>query len=272
MRRRVALCVVHGIGAQRKHWADDFVARVRRAVAERDPELDVYPCIVWWAPITERYETRLVQRYARGLSWNWLRRLVIGYGGDVIAYQTPTSRDTPPPWTYRAVHRRIDRRLSELRDLLASTAGAATERVPLVAVAHSLGSVILSDFLYDVQAGGDPSAFARRYGLDLRALFTIGSPLALYALRYPHLGFDRPLTLPAGGTWINVLYRADVIAYPLRPTSEAYSSAVTQDWTLSARFWNWSWTPAAHLAYWNDGRFVARVAEQLARAAEASVP
>ena len=276
LRRRVALCVVHGIGAQRRHWADEFVAQVRRAVVRRDAGIDVYPCVIWWAPITQRYEDELARRYARGLSWSWLRRLVIGYGGDVIAYQAPSARGVPPPWMYRAVHGRIERRLRALRGLLGPvTAGPAEPAVPLVTVAHSLGSVIFSDFIYDAQAvgggGRDADALAHRYGLALRGLFTIGSPLALYAIRYPHLGFDRPITLPAGGTWINVLYRADVIAYPLRVASDAYARAVGEDWILPWRLWDWSWTPIAHLAYWNDGRLIARVADQLAQAAAGSV-
>jgi hypothetical protein len=279
-RRRVALCVIHGIGAQRRHWADGFVTRVRRAVAARDPDIDVYPCVIWWAPITQRYEDELTRRYARGLTWNWLRRLVIGYGGDVIAYQAPASHAAPPPWMYGAVHGRIERRLRALHELLDPApapapaplpVGAVVPPVPLVAVAHSLGSVIFSDFVYDAQAGGDPDALARRYGLGLRGLFTIGSPLALYAIRYPHLGFDRPIALPRGGTWINVLYRADVIAYPLRIASDAYARAVSEDWTLPWRLRNLSWTPAAHLAYWNDGRLIASVADQLALAAAGSV-
>jgi hypothetical protein len=270
-RRRIALCVVHGIGPQRRQWADDFVARVRRAVAQRDAGVDVYPCVIWWAPITHRYEDELAQRYARGLSWNWLRQLVIGYGGDVIAYQAPASRDVPPPWMYGAVHRRLDRRLRGLRGLLEATGSVAGPSVPVVAVAHSLGSVIFSDFVYDVQGGDNPDAFAGRYGLALRGLFTLGSPLALYAIRYPHLGFDRPIALPSGGTWVNVLYRADVIAFPLRVTSDAYARAVSEDWVLPWRLWNWSWTPLAHLAYWTDPRLIARVADQLAQGATESV-
>src|SRR6266702_4682746 len=138
IRRRVALAIIHGIGAQRRDWAEGFVRRVRLTVETRFPGVDVYPDVIWWAPVTQRYEDTLIRRYRHGLSWQWLRRLVIGYGGDVIAYQAPPRHDVPPPWTYRAVHGRIDRRLRALQDLLGAAAAAP---VPLVAVAHSLGSV-----------------------------------------------------------------------------------------------------------------------------------
>ncbi|MGH7539081.1 MAG: hypothetical protein ACREMF_10615 [Gemmatimonadales bacterium] len=264
----VALCVVHGIGMQRKDWADEFVATVRRVVARRHPEIDVYPLVVWWAPVTQRYEDKLIARHRSGLSWNRLRRLVIGFGGDVVAYQSPSERDAPLSRTYRAVHARIDRRLRALRGLLEQTAAVGPGvPVPLVVVTHSLGSVIFSDFTYDLQEREGPGGFAHHYGLTLRALYTAGSPLALYAMRYPRLSFDRPITLD-GGTWINVLYKADVIAYPLRSASPAYA-AVTEDWTLSARWWPplVYVTPFAHLAYWNDRRVIRRVAETVSRAA-----
>ena len=273
VRPRVALCVVHGIGAQKKDWADRFVTTVRRQVANRNPEIDVYPLVVWWAPVTQRYEDRLTSRYRRGLGWNWLRRLVIAFGGDVIAYQAPSQVSAPPPWTYRTVHWRIDRRLRALRATLEQTGAAEPDvLVPLVVVAHSLGSVIFSDFVYDVQANQTAGAFARRYGLAIRTLYTVGSPLALYAIRYPKLGFDRPIALD-GGTWVNVLYTSDVIAYPLRPASPAYADSVAEDWTLPARWWPplVYRTPFAHLAYWNDPRFIRRVVATLVRTAQSAV-
>jgi hypothetical protein len=265
---RVAFCLIHGIGAQRRTWADDFVREVRRTVELRWPGVDVYPLVVWWAPITQRYEDVLTRRYRNGLGWRWLRQLVIGYGGDVIAYQAPSRRDVPPPWTYRAVHGRVDRRLRWLQDQLGASPGNA---VPLVTVAHSLGSVIFSDFVYDAQAADGTAALRTRYGLSLQGLFTLGSPIALYALRYPHLGFDRPIALEAGGTWVNALYRADVIGYPLGPAGPAYAAAV-RDWVLPTRWWPCYWTPVAHLAYWSDRRLIDRVAAELARAAAAPVP
>jgi len=84
-RRRVA---EKGLGSQ-------FVTFVRREVAGQNPEIDIYPLVVWWSPVTQRYEDRLITRYRRGLSWRWLSRLVIDYGGDVIAYQSPARRGAP---------------------------------------------------------------------------------------------------------------------------------------------------------------------------------
>src|SRR5438309_1854062 len=192
--RRVALAVLHGIGAQRRDWAEGFVRRVRRTVETRFPGIDVYPEIIWWAPVTQQYEDTLIRRYRRGLSWQWLRRLVIGYGGDVIAYQAPPRHDVAPPWTYRAVHGRIDRRLRVLAALL-GTAPAARAPVPLVAVAHSLGSVILSDFVYDAQAAAGPGALRARYvmaSVTLRQLTKTFDSTGHPALR------DVSLTVPDG--------------------------------------------------------------------------
>src|SRR5207247_11328753 len=144
------LAGLHGIGAQRRDWADAFVRRVRRTVETRFPGVDVYPDVIWWAPVTQRYEDTLIGRYRDGLSWQWLRRLVIGYGGDVIAYQAPPRHDVPAPWTYRAVHGRIDRRLRALQTLLGAAAAAP---VPLVAAAPSPGPGIVPRFVHAPRAG-----------------------------------------------------------------------------------------------------------------------
>jgi hypothetical protein len=267
----VGLLVVHGIGAQRRDWADAFVRRVRVALARRAPDVALAPALAWWAPLTQRLEDALVTRAPRG--WRWLRRLVTGYGGDLVAYQAPPHVWNVPGWTYRAVHQRISARLQDvLRGVTGHTGRAPTTAVPLVVVAHSLGSVIFTDFVYDLETGvTPPRGLEGHYRLSLQALFTLGSPLALYGLRYPTRGLDRPITLAPGGTWINAFYRADVIAQPLRAESAAYRAAVREDWLLAARLWPWYWTPLAHLAYWNDRRVIDRVAQQLARAAAAPV-
>lgn len=271
--RRVALFVVHGIGTQRRNWADEFVARVRRELERLDPGLELHARVAWWAPITQRAEDRLARSLVPRLAWRWLRRLVIGYGGDVVAYQSPAQVWVRPSWTYQAVHEGLSRELQDILRGIVAQAGALPERpVPLVVVAHSLGSVIFSDFVYDLESGvAPPRGFPQHYRLALRALFTIGSPLALYALRYHALGLDKPITLEPDGLWVNVLYKADVIGYPLRRLSSAYAAAVAEDWVLAPRWWPWYWTPVAHLAYWGDRRFIRRVAVQLARAAEPSV-
>jgi len=271
-RRRVALFVVHGIGAQRRDWADRFVERVREEVRRLAADVDVHTGVAWWAPVIQRYEDRLVRRVTPGLWWGFLRRLVIGYAGDIIAYRSPSRVWVPAPWTYRAVHERLNRRLQDLlRDVVSATGALPARPVPLVTVAHSLGSVIFSDFVYDLQTGvAPPRGFARHYHFALRGLFTLGSPLALYALRFPQLGFHAPVALEPGSAWINVLYKADVVAYPLRGASLAHARTV-EDCVLRPRLWPHYWTPFAHLAYWNDRRCIRRVAQALAGVAEPSV-
>ena len=269
--RSVALLVVHGIGAQRRDGADAFVRRVAAALARRAPGVALASAVAWWAPLTQRLEDALVRRGPRG--GRWLRRLVVGYGGDLVAYQAPPRVWNVPGWTYAAVHRRISARLQDvLRAVTGHSGRAPTTPVPLVVVAHSLGSVIFTDFVYDLETGvTPPRGLDAHYRLSLQALFTLGSPLALYGLRYPLRGLDRPIRLAPGGTWINAFYRADVVGQPLRGESAAYAAAVTEDWLLAPRLWPWYWTPLAHLAYWNDRRVIERVAAQLARAAAAPV-
>ena len=267
--RHAALIVVHGIGAQRRNWADAFIDRVRRETARRTPGVTLHAAPVHWTPVVQEAQEALLARVARGLGWTWLRGLVIGHGGDVVAYQSPPKVWMRPAWTYRAVHDRIHRRLVRLlREVVTALGAFPSVPIPLVVVAHSLGSVIFSDFVYVLQSGvAPPRGFERQYHLALRTLVTLGSPLALFALRAsPVGGFESPIALGSGARWVNLLYRADPIAYPLAPTGAAYAELV-EDVRLRARPWSWQWTPLAHGSYWRDRRVVRRVADAVARAA-----
>ena len=83
---------------------------------------------------------------------------------------------------------------------LALQAGSSA---PLSVIAHSLGTVIASNYLYDlsrpqlvsdeVKAHMDDVPLER--GETLVHFFTLGSPLAVWALH--HDDFGRPLTVPS---------------------------------------------------------------------------
>jgi hypothetical protein len=79
--------------------------------------------------------------FAGPLPWPTLRWVTTAFAGDAIAYQIAGQRDHT---VYDAIHARI---AAALRDL-AATAGPDA---PLCVLGHSLGSVIASNFFYDLQ-------------------------------------------------------------------------------------------------------------------------
>lgn len=260
---------VHGIGEQLPGCYDEFGERIRQAFekenqrrgkgkAEREP-------FVWeeayWADITQPDQQELKKRL--GIS-EQIRKFMVGSLGDVVAY----SKLSYPPDKYGE----IQERFASVIDKLSKQAEEASDtQASLDVIAHSLGTVIASDGIYDmIKTESMPS------NLTLGSFFTMGSPIALFGLRYGLANFTKPIRPK---TWINFLYPKDLIGFPLRSLNTAYETAVNEDVylspgggyncisTLIRRFL--SMMPlagaACHSWYFSDKRVVNRIAEVLAQ-------
>jgi hypothetical protein len=199
---------------------------------------------------------------------------MIDLAGDGLAYQPARKEQV----IYDDVHRVVATALKTLSE----EAGA---EAPLCCIAHSLGTVIASNYFYDLQT--------RRYSEDLRPLvgsspleqgrtlalfYTMGSPIAIWSLRYPRTNtseqFGKPIDVPSRdlaafypglqGEWINFFDRDDVIAYPLRVLNAEYAARV-KDVEVNAGNWLTRWNPASHLGYWTDGEVIRIIVGGLVR-------
>ncbi len=260
---------VHGIGEQLPGCYDEFGERIRQAFGKEiqrmgKPKVEV-KSFVWeeayWADITQPDQQELEKRL--GVS-EQIRKFMVGSLGDVVAY----SKLSYPPDKYGE----IQERFASVIDKLSKKAKEASDtQAYLDVVAHSLGAVIASDGIYDmIKAGAMPS------NLTLGSFFTMGSPIALFGLRYGLANFTKPIRPK---TWINFLYPKDLIGFPLRPLNAAYETAVNEDIYLSSgggyncistairRFL--SMMPlagaACHSWYFSDKRVVNKIAEVLAQ-------
>ena len=200
------------------------------------------------------------------LKYPSLRWAITQFVGDIIGYQR-TPEDTA---NYDRIHALYAQALGLLRERAGGTA-------PLCVLAHSLGSVISSDFFYDLQQNRHRSLSPLERGETLCHLFTMGSPMGLWAVRYSGAALDQPITVPhaklvehwhelAGiGGWTNFFDDDDVLATPLRGLSEAYEKAVKEDVLVRLGGLRFSWHPLVHAFYWSDDRVLKPIAAQLAR-------
>ncbi|MDL5154946.1 hypothetical protein [Actinomycetospora termitidis] len=320
---KLAVMWVHGVEIADSRFADTSIALLREeftriAGVDADDALALHTA--FWAPEYERRQDTLLRRMggaraegvfdlldslggaadrgsvgallglvASGLvrslpgtpdfHFPTLRWLIVHYLGDAISYQAGAVDRT----LYDGVHRHLAQCLHDL-------AGEAGTDAPLCVLAHSLGTVVASNFFYDLQVAGglhtsgsagvspevadelDDTPLER--GETLGWFHTLGSPLALFAQRHPDFG--TPLTVPhpalaqrhprVGGEWVNVWDPDDVISSPLRPLNGAYGDAVAEDRTVHVAPWWLGWTPLAHPFYWNDVRVIRPIATQLAMA------
>ncbi|MBK8023289.1 MAG: hypothetical protein IPK19_18130 [Chloroflexi bacterium] len=276
MTQKIAVAIVHGIGSQDQTFADKMIAELRWRCGEQ-VSADLVMRGVHWAPILRDVETELIARTTAGGPQRqaFLRRFLIELMGDAFAYQPVRSDRT----VYDSIHALI----AETLRLLSEEAGPYA---PLCIVAHSLGTIIASNFIYDLQVEsfrpmigertreemGSP-ATPLEAGETLSLLYTLGSPLAIWSLRYANFG--KPITMPAPhlnryfpdlkGEWVNFYDADDMVGFPIKTLNEYYGAMVTEDRPVNVGRIIESWNPLSHLGYWTDDDILEPIAGSLCR-------
>ncbi len=279
MGRKVAVMLIHGIGNQTGTFADRVITEIDgRCRPTCGDDIVIRPA--HWAHVMDDEAKLLWQRFDDAqlpLRWNWARRFIVELLGDAIAYQ-PTRSDRR---AYMGIHAAVAAAMNQL-------AHAAGPDAPLCIIAHSLGTVIASNYLYDlevkltrdrdivaqeVRAEMDNTPLER--GETLTLLYTLGSPLALWSLRYSNFGtpinlpspvlFQHHPTLPPLAEWRNYFDPDDPIGFPLKTLNEAYSNVVTADEPIEIGDMFTGWNPTSHLAYWTAQAVITPISDQLIR-------
>ena len=269
MSHKLAVAVIHGIGKQEKNFADRIIKALKKRLA-RHTASDLVARPVHWADVIQNVEDQLWHKLQAGgkLRYPRIRKKFIDFAGDAIAYQ-------PTPWDRRA----YDYIHTVFAETLRTLAAEAGEKAPLCIIAHSLGTVIASNYIYDLQSGNVPERVSERIrntplerGETLTRLYTLGSPLAMWSMSYDDFG--SPIAVPSPklsehhpgleGGWINLYDKDDIIGSPVRTLNAAYAKAVKADRQVNVGGLLKSWNPAAHTEYWTDKDVVKPIAAGLA--------
>ncbi|MFN8371441.1 MAG: chemotaxis protein [Anaerolineae bacterium] len=272
MGKKVAVAVIHGVGKRTPEFAEHFINGVQERCWQTCDN-DIVVRTVDWSYVLQDEED-LLWRKLRGLDLHYrdLRSFLINFVADAAAYQI-TARDQR---IYNKIH-------FSFADVMRQLAHEAEEDAPLCVVSHSLGTVIASNYLWDLQhlheAGSQLSPDLRELmddsplvsGETLTLFYTLGSPLALWSLRYEDFGV--PIEVPSprlfdyhphlGGEWINFYDKDDVIAYPLRTLNSQYAQAVQEDRQINVGGLLESWNPLSHLNYWTDKEVLDHISDAL---------
>lgn len=272
MTQKLAVIVIHGLGKQHEDFASAFIKDLHktffRISGEKNPEARMVIKPVWWASVFAEREEELKQKLVGApynLRYTELREFMIHYLADAVAYQPLESGDQ----NYEAVHRTISKQLNRL----STEAGADA---PLCVISHSLGSVIASNFFYDLQYARrkpeivNPDSALER-GDTLSLFYSCGSTLPLWSLRYAT--FDKPIQVPSKdfsakypdipGEWINFYDKDDVLGYPLKSVHPEYDKAVSEDRDVNVGTLIDSWNPLCHNGYLTSSKVITPIAEGL---------
>jgi len=226
--------------------------------APRPTELNFVWEDTYWADITQ--PEKQIMRNKAGVIGP-MRRFAIGSIGDLIAY----TKLSYPENKYEMIQKRFKDTLTKLGQRACENGDTEAS---LTVIAHSLGTVISSDGIYDICNNKSSP------GITVDRFISMGSPIALYGLRYGLDNFMQPIHPKM---WINFWYPQDPIAFPLKSLNQAYSEAVTEDICLSphgggnpvnslirglaARLPRGS--VSCHSWYFSDKRVIKRIAESL---------
>lgn len=173
---------IHGIGY--KNNSEDIQQILKKSLK------DVEIVLINWHDIFDKFEDEFIKKYE---VTETLRKYSAYYAGDIILYEKLKS----------LIFHIICSKVKEYKNY------------ELNFVAHSLGSVILSDFLYENKH------------LLVNNFFSIGSPIAIYSMRYGIENFDKPIN--NCDNWINIWNTYDSISYPLKILNTNYNLVVNKD-------------------------------------------
>ena len=273
MEAKLGVLIIHGIGSHKKDFASPMIEKLKSGISD-NAKIRWKP-IDWEPKLVEHRESQLLhgllQEIKRSLLFKslgrHLRELVIHGIGDVTAYRfIPNISDNTNKTnkTYDDIHGCVHKHIVTLREEL----GNADK--PLIVMGHSLGSVIMSDYIWDRQKkqDGDPYGNNKFERMEtLAGLITFGSPIPLFTVGYNPV---RSITFPPDklhdnlqvkAKWLNFYDAHDVFGWPLKPFYKKDCASEDKQISVGSIFTRWN--ILCHSKYWTDNNFTEPVAKYI---------
>ena len=200
MTPRAGVIFVHGIGNVGPDFADIMKEGVKKNLNSLDKNApygdnNIAYKTMFWGDILQGYENRYLNALKDySLRQDGIRNFVVRILADATLYTSFSERQGS---FYKMIHTRIHSLLTEMRYEMTESGQAPDACTkPLFIVACSLGSVIMTNYIWDIQKnkiGAQPYMISPLEKMEtLSGILTIGSNIPLFALN----DYNLPNTFP----------------------------------------------------------------------------
>lgn len=272
MAKRVAVAVIHGVGAQvRKDpmasgelsFSRDLYRKIGAELGRPVMASQIAWREIFWSDILQARQDAYFEAIRGLVRVGRLRRLLVSNFADALAFtREGEAKDE--------LNRRIRMVLSDLK-------GDCPSDTPLVILAHSFGGRIMSSYIYEIQNGQRTADTAFERCETTARFVTFGCNLPLFTFSFPEDELD-PIAYPGTSLpasfrqepwWVNYYDRDDLLAYPIAPASAKYRALADMgelvDLQINAGGLLRGWNTLSHNAYWTSPGFYEPVAGMLKR-------
>lgn len=256
MAAKLGVFIIHGMGDPEPSYAEGLIRRLRRRLGQAAAGVEFEAC--YWAPILEDPQDRIwAKLLASGrMDKRGMRRWVLSALGDPATYLSGFFKAGQP--VYADVHECIRSHLEKLEQRIGAADG------PLVVLAHSLGGVMVSNYIWDEMHGKGIGKTGFERTKTLTGLITYGCNIPLFVppsrtitcIRFPSPAL--PGRYGPAAAWENVYDPDDLLGYPLAGIWDDTQGTVITDIAINAGGFLglMGETPLSHTLYDRDDDFL----------------
>jgi hypothetical protein len=275
MTQKIGILYIHGMGQQKVGFSDQMDTELLKKLKSMGYSKDRFASRpIWWAPLLDNDENTLHKRIVDNnpVGLKDIRRFTISALGDPLAY---LDRKEAPNSMYKRIHGMVH---TAIKDLITDIG----ENSPIVVIGGSLGTMIMTDYIYDVQKyreGAGRGTSPVELMDTLCGIFTFGCNIPLFTftqkpvdcITFPPQKLDERLKPEA--KWLNFYDKQDVLGLPLkqvygRLVGDNFITPVNEDIKVTVDGVLTGWNPGAHVGYWTTNDVIKPIAERIAKIAD----
>lgn len=248
MDKKIGVLILHGVGVQSEGYSKSMQNKVNGFISKSgyDFELVAYQEVLYSNIFDKQQKERsqyLINTSGRfQFLTRFIRWLLIFVLSDAVSYRA----------RYKRVHKRISDELGKLQGRLPVSA-------PVIIVAHSMGIIAVSDYIYDLQKSLTTNNINNEFNVfqNLKAMITFGCNIPLF-----EMGHEIPISIkrPASDVtikdffWHNFYSPFDVLGYRISQYYKNKLEFSIDDEKVYAGGMFAKWNLLSHGAYWKSGR------------------